>query len=145
MDEKKGGVMKVAKLMTANVVSVDADEKLQRVKDIFSHIRFHHLLVVEKGRLFGVISDRDLFKALSPYVDSVAATTHDLALLNKRAHQIMSRDVISLPETAAVVDALEIFNTHNISCIPIIDEDRKPLGILTWRDIIKALHKSMSH
>lgn len=138
--------MKITTLMSANAVSVEMDDSLSVVKEIFDNTRFHHLLVVEGSRLCGVISDRDLLKSLSPNVDTVAATNKDLAMLNKRAHQIMTRNPITLNQNALLKDAVELFNNHKISCIPIINNNNEPVGILSWRDIMQEIgsriHKS---
>lgn len=136
--------MKITKLITRNVVCINMDDPLNKAKRLFEERGFHHLLVLERGRLVGVISDRDLLKAVSPRVDTLAATSHDLASLNKRAHQIMTRDPISLNEDSTVKAAVDIFNGHKISVIPIIDEDHKPVGILSWRDIMKALGRHLA-
>jgi acetoin utilization protein AcuB len=133
--------MKINKLMSRDIVIVELNDPLSRVKELFEQTSFHHLLVVEDGRMFGVISDRDLLKSISPNIDSVAATTRDLASLNKKAHQIMTRQPISLNENATVTDAIDIFNDNKISCIPIIDDEEKPVGIISWRDIMRELGK----
>ena len=115
------------------------DDSLMIVKEIFDNVSFHHLLVVESGKLFGVISDRDLLKALSPKIGTAAETPRDLATLNKKAHQILSRKPVTLSPDATIYEAIEIFNSHNISCIPVVDEDSKPMGIISWRDIFRAI------
>jgi acetoin utilization protein AcuB len=133
--------MKVSKLMSGNVVTVQMDDSLSKVKDIFNKTKFHHLLVVSSGKLIGVISDRDLLKSLNPAIDSIAATTKDLACLNKKVHQIMTRKPISLTSDSTVKDAIDVFNTNTISCIPIINNEGYPEGMLSWRDIMQALGK----
>ena len=133
--------MKIEKIMTKNVVTVKMDDTLGKVKEIFSNNMFHHLLVVEDKKLFGVISDRDLLKALSPSIDTPAETRQDLASLNRKAHQIMTRGPIALNENAQLNEAVELFNQHKISCIPIVNLDDLPVGILSWRDIMRALVK----
>jgi acetoin utilization protein AcuB len=133
--------MKLSKLMSVNVVTVEMDDPLSKVKDIFNSTKFHHLLVVSSGKLIGVISDRDLLKSLNPAVDSIAATTKDLVCLNKKVHQIMTRKPISLTSDSTVKDAIEIFNNNSVSCIPIISNEGFPEGILSWRDIMQALGK----
>ena len=108
-------------------------------KEIFGNVRFHHLLVVENNKLFGVLSDRDLLKALSPNLETAAENREDRATLNKRVHQVMSRKPITLNEKASVYDAIHLFNTEIITCIPIVNDDNRPVGIISWRDIIKML------
>jgi len=125
--------------MSANVVTVELDDKLAVVKDAFENLKFHHLLVVEDHKLLGVISDRDLFKALSPNIGTSTESYKDAATLNKRVHQIMTRHPIVLDEDATIDDAIDLFNTHSISCIPIVNNDNGPVGIVSWRDVLKAL------
>jgi len=129
----------VVEIMSKTVVTVEMDDSLEVIKEIFDNTGFHHLLVVESDKLLGVISDRDLLKALSPNIGTLSETVRDLASLNKRAHQIMTRKAVTLGPDAAILDAIEIFNTHNISCIPVVDDQNKPVGIISWRDILKTL------
>jgi acetoin utilization protein AcuB len=130
--------MNVEEIMSRIVVTVEMDDSLRVVKEIFDNTRFHHLLVIESGRLVGVISDRDLLKALSPKIGTAAETTRDAATLNKRAHQILTRKPVTLRANAGLAEAIAIFNSYSISCIPIIDGRQKPVGILSWRDILKT-------
>jgi acetoin utilization protein AcuB len=133
--------MDVRSIMTARVVTVEMDDRLDVVKQIFDTLKFHHLLVVDdRKKLSGVVSDRDLLKALSPYVGSATETARDIATLNKRVHQIMSRNPITLHPEAQVADAVQLLLNQRISCIPIVDREFKPVGILSWRDVLKSLH-----
>ena len=132
--------MTLDKIMTARVVTVDMDDRLEVVKEIFDTMNFHHLLVVdEHKKLSGVLSDRDLLRALSPYVGSAAETARDLATLNKRVHQIMTRHPFTLRPHSSVREAAGLLLRNRISCVPIVDGDFKPVGIVSWRDLLRAL------
>lgn len=131
--------MSVRRIMSTSVVTVAMDDPLARIKDIFDRHGFHHVLVVEDGRLVGVVSDRDLLRALSPRLGTAAETAGDLATLNKRAHQIMSRKLVTLTADAAIQDAIAMFNQYRISCIPIVDSANRPVGIVSWRDVLRAV------
>lgn len=136
--------MSIKRIMSASVVTVAPDDPLHRIKEIFERHGFHHLLVVEDGVLVGVISDRDLLKSLSPHLGTASETTRDLATLNKRAHQIMSRRLITLSEDASIQQAVAALTEHRISCLPIVDAARHPVGIVSWRDILKAIRREPS-
>lgn len=129
-------------IMSTPVVSVEMDDKLSLVNTLFEQTSFHHLVVVENNKLVGIISDRDLFKALSPTVGTVAETSADLAMLNRRAHQIMSRNPVHLKQQDDVSKAVIAFRDNKVSCLPVVNEQHVPVGILSWRDIIKALEIS---
>lgn len=133
--------MALKSIMSTPVVTIELDDDLETVKHIFDNTTFHHLLVVEDKKLYGVISDRDLLKAISPHLNTAAETERDLATLNKKAHQIMTRKPIVLKENDSVYAAIEIFNQHKISCIPIIDDNFSAVGIVTWRDLLQAIGK----
>ncbi|WP_320819686.1 CBS domain-containing protein [Thalassolituus sp.] len=131
--------MKVGKMMSANVVHVGLDDPLHKVKAIFERTKFHHLLVIQSGKLWGVVSDRDLLKSVSPNIGTITETLRDVASLNKKVHQIMTRKPITLSPDADVYEAIRVFNEHNVSCIPILNNDNSVAGILSWRDVFKAL------
>jgi acetoin utilization protein AcuB len=131
--------MKVQDIMSKRVVTVELDDRLHVVKTIFDTTRFHHLLVIDDdGSLYGVVSDRDLLRALSPFIGSTVETARDAATLNKAVHQIMSRKPITLTPEASVADAINLFMAHPVSCIPIVDAQFKPVGIVSWRDVLRS-------
>jgi acetoin utilization protein AcuB len=131
--------MLVSELMTTRLVTIELDDKLSVAKEIFKNVSIHHILVIEEGKVFGVVSDRDLYKALSPNIGTMTETYKDASTLNKRIHQIVSRNPIVLKPHSTVDDAIEVFNTYSISCIPIVDHEMKALGIITVRSILKAI------
>lgn len=131
--------MLIRDIMSERPVSVSLDDHLDVVKDIFDHAKFHHLLVIEEGKLIGVISDRDLLKAISPHIGTNRYTTRDLETLAQPVHRIVTRKPLTLTADASVDEAVAIFNAHNISCIPIVDDGGAAVGIVSWRDILKSL------
>jgi acetoin utilization protein AcuB len=133
--------MLIQEIMTKHVVTIEMDDQLSVVKNIFDNSKFHHLLVTEDNKLFGVVSDRDLLKALSPNIGTLTETYKDAATLQKRVHQIMTRKPITLTINATVRDAVNLFNMHRISCIPIVDNESRPVGIVSWRDIMRNVFK----
>ena len=77
-------MINVENIMSRQVVSVGMDDTLKEIREIFEHVRFHHILVVDNERLVGVISDRDLLKAVSPYANTQSEHPRDAATLRKR-------------------------------------------------------------
>ena len=131
--------MQISQIMTKNPVSIAMDKPISEVKEIFEQTKFHHLLVVDEGKLVGILSDRDLLRSISPTAGTAVANARDVATLNKRVRQIMTRKLITLGPTASFYDAIALFNNNPISCIPIVDEHLNPLGIISWRDILRAI------
>jgi acetoin utilization protein AcuB len=135
--------MNVESIMTHKVVTVELDDSLSTIREIFDNVKFHHLLVVGSQGLLGIISDRDLLKALSPFLGMLDEHRRDLAVLNKKAHQIMSREPVAVDKETSIEAAANLLLSENVSCLPITSSDGKIEGIVTWKDIFKAyLHGS---
>lgn len=134
--------MKVTEFMSTRVVTVDADDTLEKMKKIFDRTGFHHLLVMDGKQLVGVVSDRDLYHHISPYLGTMIETERDKAALHKRAHQVMQRDPPILAYAATLDDVLKIFSAQReVTCVAIEDRSGTPVGIITWRDLLKLLAK----
>ena len=137
--------MKLEEIMTAQVATIGMDDTLAAIKKIFEKVLFHHLLVLsEEHEVVGVISDRDLLKQLSPYLNTASEQERDLHTLNKKAHQIMSRELISASPGTTVKDAAMLLMENSISCLPVLAEDKSLVGIVTWKDILKFFLQSLS-
>jgi acetoin utilization protein AcuB len=96
-------------------------------------------MVVEDRRLVGMLSDREMLRALSPYLGTVSEAKRDTATLNKRVHQVMELHPISATPDTDLVDIAGVFTEHQVECVPIINADREPIGMITWRDLLLAL------
>jgi acetoin utilization protein AcuB len=132
--------MKIENLMNKKLVTLSMDSTLSEAKEVFEKQNIHHLLITDDdGLLAGVMTDIDLYKNLSPTVGTNQETHRDTALMQKKLHQIMARDLITSQAQLPLNEAVLLFYDNNISCLPVIDEQNKAIGIITWRDILKVL------
>ncbi|MGI2065502.1 CBS domain-containing protein [Shewanella sp. MF08487] len=127
----------VADIMSTRIVTIEMDDRLNVVKDIFEQANFHHLLVVDNSKLEGVLSERDLLRAISPHIGSIGETVKDLETLQKRVHQVMTRNPITVAPTVCLDTAAHLILEHNIGCLPVLDNGRL-VGIITWKDLLRA-------
>jgi acetoin utilization protein AcuB len=131
--------MLVRDIMSKNVVTVTPDTDLAAMREIFERTRFHHLLVVENGGLVGVISDRDLLRCQSPFVGTLAEREQDRQAERRRAHQLMTRNPIVAHPEDEVQTAAFFMVEKKISCLPVVDGETGLQGIVTWRDLLRAV------
>ncbi len=127
----------VKQLMTTRVISVDMDCTVAAIGKVFENQRFHHVVVVDKGCVVGVISDRDFLAAVSPFVGTASERACDEYTLEKRAHQIMSRRPFTCDPSTLVPDAARCMLENQISCLPVLDEHGVCVGMITVRDITR--------
>jgi acetoin utilization protein AcuB len=124
-------------IMTRHVVTVGMDDELRKIRDLFDRYRFHHVVVVDKCRMVGVISDRDLLKNISPFIGKASERTMDLASLQRKAHQIMTRSLVSAQPDMLIGDAALMMLNNKISCLPVLDANGACVGIITLRDLLR--------
>ncbi len=133
--------MKVSSIMTRGVVTVDMDDSLQTIREILNSFEFHHIPVVDNQKLIGIISDRDLLSELSPFLDTPSQEHRDFAILKRKAHQIMSRILITVNAETSIEKASNLLLENNISCLPVISTQDNVEGIVTWKDILRFYMK----
>lgn len=133
--------MKITEIMSSPPITGTLDDFLSEVKEMLAVNNIKHLVIIEEGKLMGVLSERDLLLAISPYVNSNVYTTRDLATLNQRVGQIVERHPLYLDDQAELEDAIDMFDKNHISCIPIVDADFVPVGVVTKSDIIRFYNK----
>ena len=131
--------MNVQDIMSREPVTVGMDDDLHRVKDLFELYRFHHLLVLLGEKLVGVISDRDLLRASSPFIGRASERPQDVATLNRRVHQIMTRNLVVVAPETPVEEAARLMLDKRVSCLPVVATEGELLGIVTWRDQLRSL------
>ena len=139
--QRVGKDMRIVDIMKRRVATIEMDDTLETVRDIFVMAPFHHLLVIEEGQLVGILSDKDLYKALSPYLGSGSENQRDRDTLQRRVHQVMTRDPVTVSPEVAVSQACELLLEKGISCLPVL-ENGQIIGIVTWRDLLHSCYES---
>ena len=131
--------MIVADIMTRNVVTIGMDDSLEKINRIIEKHKFHHVLVMEDKKLMGIISDRDVLKEISPFINTLSEDSRDLKTLQTKAHQIMTRKPVVVIENYSIKDAANVFLRKKVSCLPVVSPWGKVIGILSWKDILKSI------
>jgi acetoin utilization protein AcuB len=132
--------MHLESIMTREVTMVSMDATLREIRHLFDSRRFHHVLVTDKHRVVGIISDRDLLRNISPFVDTPTERSMDAASLNRHAHQIMTRKLIAGTPTMSIATAAAVMLKHGISCLPVLNAQGGCVGIVTLGDMLRAAY-----
>lgn len=90
-------------------------------------------VVDSRGEVAGVITDRDAAMAM---LDYPSRTASKLA-----ARDAMTRDVVGCSETDTITKALQLMGHHHVRRLPVLDERRHLVGVISIDDILKAPRK----
>lgn len=124
--------------MATDVITVDADESLRLAEDIMDMGRIRHLPVMRAGKLVGIVSQRDLFRA------SLSTLLHhrraDVELFEHSVNigEIMSDKVVTVSPEIPLKEAAGIMLTKKIGCLPVVDENDSLLGLITETDVLRC-------
>jgi len=134
--------MLVRDVLTPNVISVSPKTTLPEAVRLMRERGIRHLPVVEDGKLVGIVSDRDLKRAMASPATSLEV--HELTyLLNRLAvGEIMTRTVITIGAMFPVEEAARLMVMEKVSALPVTDADRL-VGIVTETDVLDLFVRAM--
>jgi CBS domain-containing protein len=100
-----------------------------------SMARIRHIPILERGKLIGIVSQRDLF--FSALVQTLGLRQREQKDLMKtiRAREVMTRPVITISSGASVKEAARLMAENKIGCLPVV-KDKEFVGIVTETDIL---------
>jgi acetoin utilization protein AcuB len=124
--------MRVDKIMSRNVVTIPVSAGLEEAAALMKEFDIRHLPVVNNDRLIGLITEGDLRGAIFP------AMLEDLAVEDL----MVGKPITVRPETT-LEEAARLVYRNKIGCLPVIDGDRRLLGIVTVADMLAALIEVM--
>lgn len=130
--------MRVADIMTRNPVTVTPKNAIRTAINLMREGGFRRLPVVDRGRVVGIITDRDLRRAAnSPYV--VREKWYDNFVLDHiEVGAVMTADPITVSPDANLAEATRLLREHKIGGLPVV-KDGQLVGIITETDLLDFL------
>jgi len=126
------------KIMSSPLLQVTPDDPLSRALALMESHQVHHLLVVEKGRMAGILSSSDLLKlALLRRPDEGLAVTSDS--MGIRVRDIMQSRVAVVRENASLREVASALSLGGFHALPVLAIDDTPVGIVTSSDLVGLL------
>ncbi|HJW23844.1 MAG TPA: PAS domain S-box protein [Rhodocyclaceae bacterium] len=113
----------LAQLMTWNIVTVDQDASLARAAEVMETAHISSVLVTDLGRPVGIVTERDILRALEEAVPSARAVA-----------AVMGRPLVSARRTTAVHEAYHLMAEKGVRHLLVTDEADQPAGIVSESD-----------
>ena len=129
--------LKVRDLMTEVVLSVQADDTVEKVYDLMNERGIRHLTVVDAdGDLVGLVSHRDLLRH-SP-IERAEVPVFLLRQILRRTlvEEVMTSEVETAAPELPLSEAARVMFENKFGCLPVL-EGSKLVGILTESDFVR--------
>jgi acetoin utilization protein AcuB len=134
--------MLVADVMQAAVLTITPKTTLPEAVRLVQHRGIRHLPVVEDDQLVGIVSDRDLKRAMASPATSLEA--HELRYLLDAVtvDEIMTHAVITVGRMFPIEEAARLMVKEKVSALPVTERGRL-IGIVTETDVLELFVRGM--
>jgi CBS domain-containing protein len=126
-------LLTVKDLMSRMVITIRPSDEIDIAKLEMDLASIRHLPVTDRhGALMGVVSKSDLLQALVRQGGG-----------SVRVEGLMAREVITVVADAPAYEAARLMSSRKIGCLPVIDQRRRVVGILTATDLLIAAERAL--
>jgi len=126
LEEKKlAGEDFVSQIMSKNVITVDASEKVLKALQVMAEKGIGSVVIVKNGKPVGILTERDVAKKLVVNKET----------LDKKVEDVMSKPLITVSPDTGIFEALQIMRKNNIRRLPVV-KNGKLEGIITEKDLL---------
>ena len=114
----------VAEYMVKDVVSISPEMTVEEVSDKMINSTFHGFPITERGYLLGYVTAKELLKY------------HDRR--DAKIREVMKRGTICCRANMVIDDAIRVLFRYGIRNLPVVDENKKLIGIISNIDIVRS-------
>lgn len=131
--------MLVKNWMSKPVVTIDVDDAMDDAIKLLKKHNIKMLPVMKRGKLVGIVTDRDLKRASAS--DATSLEIHELLYLLStiKIKDIMTKKPITVPFDYTVEETAEILLENNISGVPVDDRYGDIVGVITQNDLFRII------
>jgi CBS domain-containing protein len=119
---------RVADAMSSDPLVVAPEDTIGEIAERMSDFDAGAALVAEYGRLIGILTSRDMLRALAGRVHSSEA----------RARQWMTADPITVSAATTLEAARILMTEHHVHHLPVVEGER-PVGLVSLRDVVRSV------
>lgn len=128
--------MKVYDVMTDNPLTMAPTETVRQADELMAENNIRQIPVVKNRELVGIVTDRDIRSFLSgALLENPAAREN---ALNTKIGDIMTTEPADLTPDDDLQDVVEMLIEHKYGAIPVVDEERHLVGIVSYIDVLRC-------
>jgi CBS domain-containing protein len=127
-------------VMTRDPATVHPDDHVLDAAARMHQLDVRHLLVIDgTSRLIGILSDRDVRRAIGNPLDAMESNIQRVRIAAIRVQDVMTAAVQTAAPEEAVSELARRFVQRSVGALPVLDPEGKPIGIVSYVDALEAL------
>ncbi len=129
--------MRVKELISGPPISIPPETPVLEARRVMQTRVIRHLLVVEDGRLVGIVTDRDIRLNMPSPATTLSVWEINYLLARLTVREVMTASVIVIEPDRDAHEAAALLISEKIGALPVMDGDRL-VGIVTETDFLRA-------
>jgi CBS domain-containing protein len=129
----------ISELMSTHVRTLDVDARLSEARRVLTQERIHHLPIVERGAVVGLLSSRDLVGLLREAKAGGSESVDAILDRCSTIRQAMSKPLVTLRPEDPLERAVDLIADGSIHSLLVLDAERRLVGIVTDTDLLDYL------
>lgn len=131
--------MLIKNWMSRPVITISPRAGMQMAREIMEKNKIRSLPVVQKDRVIGLLTDRDIKRASAS--DATSLDVYELSYLLQgiKVEQIMSADPVTIEYDHTLSEAADLFFKDKIAALPVMAGEDELVGMLCPSDVARAL------
>lgn len=127
----------VTTIMSTTLRTASPDDPVIVLDELFKKNRIHHVPITEEGHVVGIISKSDFLFLLRGFTENQVDSFREKAKLRAfKVEEIMEKEVVTIGDHETIRAAVEILAENRFRSLPVVDESKTLVGIVTTHDII---------
>jgi len=130
----------LSNVMSTDVLSVAENASLQEVASLMRENGYSCIMIASAGKPLGIITERDMVKHMSLLLEQEPSEIQQL-----KAADMMTTNLVTLNENRTLMDGLVLCLANKIKHIPVVNDNEKLCGIITYTDIATNHRNYLEH
>jgi CBS domain-containing protein len=127
--------MNLEGLFTRRVVTANPNDSLGTIAGLMAEHNVGSVVIVEKQRPVGILTDRDVALALG-----AKGTSRDAA-----AQTVMTRHVVAVPQDTGIFGVTKFMKDCGVRRLPVVDREDHVVGMVSLDDILRCLGRELNN
>ena len=128
---------KVRDYMISNVETLGPDNSMEEAVHLEMRRKIRHIPILDNGKLVGILTDRDLKRAMPSLLTGTDRDVHERVLKTTHVSQIMTRSPTTVGPDSPLRDAVRVLVEKKFGALPVVEGGRL-VGIITETDLLRA-------
>ncbi len=138
----KKNIPRVKDIMAGDLFTLDYNSTVKEAVEIIRNENIRHLPVLDKGKFVGMITERTISEYISKKIyDPEEDLDSEGSSLISDFDYLIRRDYPTIYPDDTILKPLEIMIKKKIDCLPVLDEDRNLVGLVSNIDLLLLFNK----